>query len=240
MSRRKTTARLDLKGSQIRDYDVGFGKPPADTRFKPGISGNPRGRPKGSKNNKPGLNAERLREIVLEEAYRDVTIRDGERNITMPMAQAVIRSLSVSAAKGNHRAQRLFAEMLVSTERQDKALHNEWLETAITYKVEWERELARRERLGLEGPAPLPHPDHVQIDFLTGTVEICGPMTKEQKAAIDMWSARKTEFEELEEELENLRAQLAAGGGGVDLDTLRSEISKTEQVLEAIRKVVLD
>ena len=31
-------------------YDVGYGRPPVHTRFKPGESGNPRGRPKGSLN----------------------------------------------------------------------------------------------------------------------------------------------------------------------------------------------
>lgn len=29
-----------------RNYEVGYGKPPRDRRFKPGQSGNPRGRPK--------------------------------------------------------------------------------------------------------------------------------------------------------------------------------------------------
>ena len=33
-----------------RDYEVGYGKPPRHTRFQPGRSGNPRGRPSGSKN----------------------------------------------------------------------------------------------------------------------------------------------------------------------------------------------
>jgi len=33
-----------------RDYEVGYGKPPRDTRFKEGQSGNPRGRPPGLKN----------------------------------------------------------------------------------------------------------------------------------------------------------------------------------------------
>lgn len=31
-------------------YEVGFGKPPAHTRFKKGQSGNPKGRPRGAKN----------------------------------------------------------------------------------------------------------------------------------------------------------------------------------------------
>jgi len=33
-----------------RDYEVGYGKPPRNTQFKKGQSGNPRGRPSGSKN----------------------------------------------------------------------------------------------------------------------------------------------------------------------------------------------
>jgi len=30
----------------MADYEVGYGKPPKSRRFQPGVSGNPKGRPK--------------------------------------------------------------------------------------------------------------------------------------------------------------------------------------------------
>src|SRR5690606_8738846 len=115
--------------------------------------------------------------------------------VTIPMAQAVVRSLAVNAAKGNQRAQRLFTQMLAAIETANKRLHDEWLETAITYKVDWERAIERCKRQGIEPPSPLPHPDDIVIDMRTGEVRIKGPMTLEEKKNWDWMHERKAEFE---------------------------------------------
>lgn len=168
------------------DYEVGYAKPPRSTQFRKGQSGNPRGRPKGAKNKLPALNEERMKSIILEEAYRTITVRDGLRNVTVPIARAVLRSLAVNAVKGQHRAQRLFAELLAGVETSNKALHDAWFSAALDYKISWEAELKRRARMGITDlEPPLPHPDYMHIDMNRGTVVVRGPKTREEKVIFD-------------------------------------------------------
>ncbi len=231
----KRPNKLPAQGAQS-DYEVGYSKPPTDNRFKPGQSGNPRGRPKGAKNKLPKLNEERLKGIILQEAYRDITVRDGVRNVTIPMAQAVMRSLAVNAAKGQHRAQRLFAEVLSTTERQHKALADEWLSTAMDYKIEWDQELDRRARLGITDlPEPVPHPDHVKIDMNTGEARVEGPWTKEEKAELDMWQVKCGAWKE---DLTALKSDLESEKDESIREIIRDEIKHTERVLSIIDPLV--
>lgn len=189
MSGRSKTPRPAL--AERPGYEVGYAKPPKATRFRPGQSGNPKGRPTGAKNKRPGMHEERMKDIILDEAYRDVTVRDGDRSVTIPMAQAIVRAMAVNAAKGQHRALRLFSELLAAVESSRKILHDAYFEQALTYKLEWERELQRRERLGITHlPEPLPHPDQVRIDVREGTVKMVGPMTPAEKAELDHWRSQ--------------------------------------------------
>jgi hypothetical protein len=52
------------------DYETGYGKPPKMTRFKPGESGNPRGRPRGSKNFSVLLEEELRQRVIINENGR--------------------------------------------------------------------------------------------------------------------------------------------------------------------------
>lgn len=217
-------------------YDVGYAKPPEGSKFRKGQSGNPRGRPKGSRNKLPALSEERMKGIILEEAYRKITVRDGLRNVTVPITQAVLRSLAVNAVKGQHRSQRLFAELLASVESSNQALHDEWMQTAINYKVEWDKELARRNRLGIiDAPEPLSHPDHVLIDLRAGTARIVGPATREEKAEWDRWQERKADFEA---ELEDLREMLEDETDDGQIAFLKQEIGRTQKILAFIARVL--
>jgi hypothetical protein len=175
------------------EYAVGYCKPPAASQFQPGQSGNPQGRPKGARNKKPAFNEERLEKIIIDEAYRMIKVNEGKRQVSIPMAQAIIRSVAVNAARGHHRSQQLFAELLSETERSNAQTSNEWLKTAIDYKCYWEQELARRAALKITAPEPLPHPDDLVIDLNTGQVIIKGPMTKEEKLVWDWMRARLDE-----------------------------------------------
>lgn len=50
--------------------------------------------------------------MLLEEAYRTVTVREGEKLVELPVIKAVFRSLGVSAMKGNRLAQTAMSELV--------------------------------------------------------------------------------------------------------------------------------
>lgn len=78
-----------------KDYEVGYGRPPASSQFKAGQSGNPKGRPKGAKN---------LSTLLREELDRKVTVTlDGRPRQLTKARVAVIQQVD-KAAKGDSKA----------------------------------------------------------------------------------------------------------------------------------------
>ena len=77
------------------DYDVGYGKPPKHTRFKPGKSGNPKGRPKVRKN---------FRALLAEALFKKVTVSDGGQIREISRVEALLTALVAKAIKGDARS----------------------------------------------------------------------------------------------------------------------------------------
>ena len=180
--------------------EVGYGKPPAEHRFKKGQSGNPRGRPKKAKVPKgQGLDfgTQPANMLLMEEAYRTVALREGDRVIRLPAIQAVFRAMNVAALKGNRFAQRAFTELVQTIENEDRKVRSEFVGTAIEYKVEWERAIEEAKARGLPEPQPVPHPDDLIVDLKAATVHTNGPGTKEEKAKWDERMARRDEAQQL-------------------------------------------
>jgi hypothetical protein len=93
------------------DDKVGYGRPPLNTRFRKGVSGNPRGRPRG-------VAAARLNGLILQEGYRKIRVQEGDAVFVLPAIQAVIRQQVRLAFKGNGPAQRAVIGMVHAFERE--------------------------------------------------------------------------------------------------------------------------
>jgi hypothetical protein len=76
------------------DYEIGYGKPPKMTRFKPGQSGNPRGRPRGSKN---------FSVLLEEELKQRVTINENGRRRRITKLAAIAKHMVNKSLSGDPR-----------------------------------------------------------------------------------------------------------------------------------------
>lgn len=211
-------------------YEVGYGKPPAAHRFQKGQSGNPKGRSKGSKNQVPpgqGLDfgTQPANRMLLEEAYRTICVREGEKTTALPVIKAVFRALGVSAMKGNRLAQSTMAELVRGIEEEDRKLRVDHYATAVDYKYGWEQEIEHARARGLSEPTPLPHPGDVIIDTRTAEVRYAGPMTPEEKVRWD----RMLAFRDEQQEFVSFAARLFRQADDADVDLKARRLASWQQ-----------
>jgi Family of unknown function (DUF5681) len=181
-------------------YEVGYGRPPTEHRFRKGKSGNPAGRPRRTKPRprevNTGYGMKAAEEFLRIEAYRPVMVREGEQVIELPAIQAVFRAMGVSAMKGNRFVQKTLADMVAKMEAEHHASRLELFGKALDYKQSWAEEIERCRMAGLPDPEPIPHPDDIVLDPNTGAVQILGPQTREQKLMLDKTLSRRAEAQE--------------------------------------------
>lgn len=93
---------IDDEAPDEKPYAVGYGKPPEKTRFQPGRSGNPHGRPKKPKS---------IRERFERELARKVTVREDGRVKKIPKIDLWVRRVIADAITGSHQSSRILIEM---------------------------------------------------------------------------------------------------------------------------------
>lgn len=93
---------------------TGYKNPPQESRFKPGKSGNPKGRPKGSTN---------LATAIRKEMNTKVTVVENNRRKTITKTDVVAKQLVNKAAQGDPKATATLARMDVDEPLTNAAEH---------------------------------------------------------------------------------------------------------------------
>ncbi len=149
-------------------YEIGYGRPPKSTRFAKGKSGNPRGRPKGSKNREPDQKA--LRDMILRQARTKIMAKEHGQTISINFAEAAIRSVATRAVQGDPRSQKLFLELIQRAEHGEQE-EIERRDTVLwEYKRLGEKALEHARRNKKEPPDFLIHPGDIFFDEKTQRV----------------------------------------------------------------------
>jgi len=95
-----------------RRYTVGYGKPPPETRFRPGVSGNPKGRPKGSKN---------LSTIIQQELEAEILITEGGRQSKVTKREALVKTIIAKGLGGDIKAANAVLQLDSLSEEREAA-----------------------------------------------------------------------------------------------------------------------
>lgn len=88
-------------------YEVGYGRPPEKSQFKPGQSGNPKGRKR-----KPKSTQDQMKTILSKR----ITITEAGHSKRMTLQEVILRSIANKAAKGDLRAANFVLNLINSDE----------------------------------------------------------------------------------------------------------------------------
>ncbi len=215
--------------------NVGYKNPPKKYQFKPGKSGNPNGRPKGSRNKQQTLCESSLHQIFLEEAHRKITVREGERTITVSVAKAVMRTIATKAAKGDVRTMKLFTELLDRAESKSLNEHQEMFKVMLEFKQALGKERDAWFRGGKIDPEPLPRPDQIDACPRTGDIRITGPFTDKE---INTYQSIQAYQAECEAEIERCEKLIKKSHSQKQQIALKEEIQSNENTIAACEDAI--
>src|SRR5262245_1954748 len=84
-------------------YAVGYGRPPQSTRFKPGVSGNPNGKPKGSRP---------VGAVLQDIIQQKIAVTENGKTRRLPVLEIMLRRLANEAMRGEQRSIKFLLSLL--------------------------------------------------------------------------------------------------------------------------------
>ena len=97
----------------MSDYEIGYARPPKSTRFKPGQSGNPKGRKKGSMN---------LDTILMKALDAKITVETPAGTKRITKKEAIAMRLVNKAAMGDPKSIQTLLPWMSKVEERNKLI----------------------------------------------------------------------------------------------------------------------
>lgn len=197
-----SSPKLGTSDQQKNTYVVGYGKPPVEGQFRPGQSGNLKGRPKktSAHSDMPELWEQRFKNSLSAEIYRMITVQDGNKKTKIPAIQAIIKRLTFDALRGDYKSQKLLFGAVKEMEEEDYKLYMDYTQELINAKFSGEAELEKCKKRNMAPPELIPHPYNIILNDRSGRLELIGPFTKKEKER----------FQNIREIIEELELQITA------------------------------
>lgn len=180
--------------SDDREYDVGYGKPPEHTRFKKGVSGNPKGRPRGAKNKSK---IAELATMVMQEGQREVEVNERGKAVKMSQMEAIVRSTHVHAIKGRPSSQRLAIQLYKEATEETVDLLAKWIDQLVARRSNAIDYIHAAQKYHIKPIILRTYPDEIYIDPRVPVAAYIGPFVDED---IQLWEDLWYELYELNAE----------------------------------------
>ncbi len=122
-------------GPASDDNDVGYGKPPRANQFKPGESGNPKGRPKGAKSEAT---------ILQDLLQHKIGLSEHGKNRRITLHEAILRRIAEDCLKGNTKSAAFLLNRyhaMTSNEPDESGLTDDEQNVLETYLEKYQSEL---------------------------------------------------------------------------------------------------
>lgn len=178
------TAKKDARTNSKNE--VGYRKPPKTTQFPPKTSGNPKGRPLGSKNKLPAFGVEAVKTTFLAEIHGEIVLAEGNATVTLPVLTAILQKMIEKAVAGDIRAAQVVFDMAWGIEGEQRREYDRFVRHALIYIKLWQESIDLAERMNVPPPNPVPHPDQFHVNIDTGRLEIQEIILEDEK---DDWSS---------------------------------------------------